>query len=213
MHELQHERSGEAFAHRAATERAMERDQLEQAYQESLRADQEREAREAPAARQAEREEEERRAAEAAAAAAAAAREAELRARRRVEAREDRRREAAARLAPEPAVGTPGTATLRLVLPSGISVLRRFPRGAPMWQVFLWTASLPAVASLADDGGGEGGGGEGGEGGGGADGSSDGWELMPPVGLGIEGPLYPSGESIQEMQLAPECTIRIRPAL
>lgn len=197
VHELMHERTGEAAAHRAAAERERERDRLRREYEESLQADRAREAAEAEVARRLAREEAAAREAEAAA--AAAARHAGERARLRAEAREDRRRSAASLLAPEPPAGAPRTATLRLVLPSGTSVLRRFPRDAPMSEVFLWATPLNTVACLGDEAGGTG-----------ETGDDLEWELIPPPGLGIEGRIYPSGESIEEMQLAPDSTLRLR---
>jgi hypothetical protein len=203
-----HERTGQAAEHRAAAERARERDVLRQQYEESSRADQERDKAEAEAAQRAETEEEVRKQAEEAK--AAAVREAECRARESALAREVRRREAADRLNPEPQAGAPRTATLRLVLPSGTSVLRRFARDAPMSQVFLWAASLEEVAGLGgeDGGAGENTGGEGED----RDHYAE-WELIPPPGIGIEGQLFPSGESVEEMRLAPDSTLRLRMAL
>jgi len=142
-------------------------------YEESLRQDQEREAAElaaAAAARQAARAEEgERRRREEAAAAAAE--------------RRAREREA---LEPEPQPGTPGVATICVVLPNGTRMTRRFRADSPMWAVFAWLRSLEELAPFRA------------------------WEPVAPAGHAVDGPLYESGETLEELKLAPSALLRLR---
>jgi len=197
-HELQHERSGEAAAHRAALERARERKELQEAYEASLRADQEREAREAADREAAERAEADKQAAERQAIVQRDVVEHSMR--MKAERQEARREAAEAELRPEPMVGASTTVTLRLVLPSGTSIVRRFKRDAPISQVFLWAESLEEVARLPDNNRGDG-----------EFAKDEVWELVPPIGLDIEGGLLPSEETLEELRLAPDATIRLRP--
>mmetsp|Transcript_4152 Transcript_4152/g.11418 ORF Transcript_4152/g.11418 Transcript_4152/m.11418 type:complete len:123 (+) Transcript_4152:322-690(+) len=120
--------------------------------------------------------------------------------RMKAERQEARREAAEAELRPEPMVGASTTVTLRLVLPSGTSIVRRFKRDAPISQVFLWAESLEEVARLPDNNRGDG-----------EFAKDEVWELVPPIGLDIEGGLLPSEETLEELRLAPDATIRLRP--
>jgi multidrug efflux pump subunit AcrA (membrane-fusion protein) len=180
-----HERDGDTARWLEAQRRAAEREEQERAYNESLRADQEAErvAAEAEAEAAAEaRLQEALRASRAAAEAEAERREAEARAAAERAAAERRAaaRRAAAGLAPEPAAGTPGTTCIRVRLPNGSSLTRRFAVHSMMRDLWSWLEDVEAAIEWT---------------------AEEGWTLAPPPSNAIDGGLYPTEETLAELDL------------
>jgi len=186
MHMAKHERDGEVRAWEAARARQAERDAQDAEYEAALRTDQDAEAAAAAAAAD--------EVAAAAAAAAAAAWEAEAAeaaaaaeaAEARAEAARADRKRRRDELEAEPSAGGPPAVTLRVRLPNGVVLTRRFRAAAPMAEVYRWLGTEPALESVRA------------------------WTLLPPPRSEIEGDLYRSGESLEELGLAPGATLMLR---
>ena len=171
LHMAKHERSGELqqLRQREAreAERAAQQLEYERALEEDQRAEREREEEEARRRREVE---EARRAKE------AEEREAEERAREeaaRERAAQERQRRAQEALPPEPAAGA-GVTVIKVRLPDGSTVQRRFQVEGPVSQLFDFLHSLPQLLGTS-------------------------WSLTPPPYLELEGALYPSEESLSEL--------------
>jgi hypothetical protein len=156
----------------------------EAAYEASLRADQEAEAAEEAKRAQEARAKAEAKAkakveAEAAEAAAEAARREEQRQRELTEARRPALQLAAEALEPEPAAAEGALlTTLKVRLPNGQAVVRRFRRTDTAAALFAWLAALEALAALPA------------------------WSLALPVGEPpLEGGLLPTEETLEELDL------------
>ena len=63
---------------------------------------------------------------------------------------------------------------------------RRFRADSPMWAVFAWLRSLEELAPFRA------------------------WEPVAPAGHAVDGPLYESGETLEELKLAPSALLRLR---
>ena len=184
LHMARHERSGDLQRHRERQAREAELRRQQQEYDASLAEDTRREREEQEQAElekaleasraEAEAEEARRKAAEKAAAEAAAA---------AAEVERKRKREG---LAAEPAAGTGGAVTLKVRLPNGMSVTRRFAAGTMMAEVYAWLASLDALAGCAN------------------------WTLHPPMGHSVEGELAPTDETLEELGLSPSAMCHVR---
>ena len=181
---MQHERDGSLARHRARQQEAAIRQQTEDEYEAALAADQKREREEEEAREAAELEEAMAlsvRLAEEEAARLAAAKKAEEEA--AAEAAEVARRERAKRareeLADEPPAG-PNTTLLRIRLPNGTVLTRRFLKSATAADVFAWLRSCAELEPLGDE-----------------------WSItLPALGTRpIEGGLQPTDESLQELDL------------
>ena len=161
--------------------REEERQQREQEYAASLEADMRKE-REAAAAREAARLEAARQAslAEAARQEAEKAAAAVAEAARAAESRREARKRAREQLPPEPAAGTPGTTSVRVRLPDGSVVTRRFLRSATCAELFDWLQSCAQLEPL-----------------------DDAWSLALPAlhPRPIEGGLLPTDETLAELDL------------
>ncbi len=185
LHSSAHERSGElARWQQQQQQRALVAEQ-EAAYEASLRADQEAEAAEevrraqearARAAAKAKAKVE----AEAAEAAAEAAKREERRQRDQAEARRALRQRAEEALPPEPAAveGGPPLTMLKVRLPDGTAVVRRFQRTETAAALFAWLMAQEALEALPA------------------------WSLALPAGaLPLEGGLLPTEETLEELDL------------
>jgi len=87
-------------------------------------------------------------------------------------------------MAAEP--GRESTATtLKVRLPSGRAVVRRFTADATAADVFSWLQSLDELADVN-------------------------WTLVPPIGSDIEGELLPTDETLCELGFAPHALLNIR---
>ena len=184
LHTSAHERSGELARWQQQQRERMLVAEQEAAYEASLRADQEAEAAEEVKQAQEARARAEAKAkakveAEAAEAAAEAARREGQRQRELTEARRAALQRAAEALQPEPAA-TEGAllTTLKVRLPNGQAVVRRFRRTDTAATLFAWLAALEALAALPA------------------------WSLALPVGEPpLEGGLLPTEETLEELDL------------
>ena len=186
LHMAQHERTGELRAACERAQRRSEREAQEAAYQASLEAD-ERAEREAAEAVRKQKQEAALQAAEAAAAEEAArkaeqmAAEARALAEKRAAEREAARQRAAESLPQEPEPGASGTTTIKVRLPSGGVLVRRFRLSSPMLEVFQWLQSEAALARYAGA-----------------------WLLVLPAAAAqrpIDGALMPTDETLEELGL------------
>ena len=184
LHTSAHERSGELARWQQQQRERMLLAEQEAAYEASLRADQEAEAAEEAKRAQEARAKAEAKAkakveAEAAEAAAEAARREEQRQRELTEARRAALQRAAEALQPEPAAAEGALlTTLKVRLPNGQAVVRRFRRTDTAAALFAWLAALEALAALPA------------------------WSLALPVGEPpLEGGLLPTEETLEELDL------------
>ena len=171
LHMAAHERSGELARLAERQAREIERQQKDAEYEAALQADQRREEEAA------ERQRREREAADAARREREEAAKAKEAAERAEEERRNHRKRKREALAVEPEPGAPGVTRLRVRLPDGTVVERRFVLSATCAEVFLWLEGLDALAPL-----------------------SGGWSLIlrPPR---VEGGIMPTDETLEELDL------------
>ena len=185
MHRVQHERDGSLARHRSRQEEAAIRQQTDAEYEAALAADQQRDrdeeaAREAAELEQAIELSRQQEAEEVVRAAAAKKAADEAAAAAEAEARRVRLKRARDELADEPAAGTPGTTMLRVRLPNGTVLTRRFLVSATVGEVFAWLRGCAELEGLDEQ-----------------------WSLtLPTLGARpLEGGLLPTDESLQELDL------------
>jgi len=110
------------------------------------------------------------------------AEEAQALAEKRAAEREAARQRAAQTLPDEPEAGASGTTTIKVRLPSGVVLVRRFRLGSPLLEVFQWLQSEVSLARYAGA-----------------------WRLVLPAAAAqrpIDGGLLPTDETVEELGLA-----------
>ena len=181
LHMAKHERAGEVEAWVAARAREAEKQEQDRAYHESLLADQ-----------RAAEEEELREAIRASEEEAARAKE------RADAARREARRRASEELGAEPSADEAATTTIRVRLPDGRVVVRRFVRSSLARDLYAW---LEGIADLDGWTSGD-------------ETSSPGassWALVPPPSVALDGGLMRTDESLEELDLL-NVTLSMLPA-
>lgn len=171
LHMAKHERSGDLARLAEQRAREQERADLEADYQRALEEDQRKEAEEEARKRQ------EREAAEEAQKAAEAAERARVEAERAAEQKRRARKRKRNELAEEPEAGMPGVTRLRVRLPDGTIVERRFLLSATCAEVFLWLEGLEELARICGQ-----------------------WSLIQRPAI-VEGGLLPTEETLEELDL------------
>jgi flagellar biosynthesis GTPase FlhF len=175
---MKHERNGDRQRLIQQRAREEERAEMDAAYQRGLEEDQRKDAEEA--ARKSEEEKRKRREREAAEEARQREEEAARKREEAERAEEERRRERKRKrleLSDEPEAGAPGVTRLRIRLPDGTVIERRFRLSATCAEVFLWLEGCEELARLRGA-----------------------WSLILRPAT-VEGGLLPTDETLEELNL------------